>query len=486
MLFNSYIFIFGFVPLTLIGFLIIGRRSPRHATAWLALASLTFYGWWYPPYLIILAVSILFNYGAGIILARSMGPTRNLLIIGAIAVDLAALGYFKYANFLIGNFVTMTGLDLTPVTIALPLGISFFTFTQIAFLVDCGRGEVREVDFGRYVLFVTYFPHLIAGPIIHHKDIMPQFARKETYRFIPTNFSIGIIIFLIGLFKKVFLADTVAPIATAVFDSADHGGLPTLIEAWTGALAYTFEIYFDFSGYSDMAIGLSLLFNVRLPINFNSPYRATSIIDFWKRWHISLSTFLRDYLYIPLGGNRRGRVRRFLNLFLTMLIGGLWHGASWTFVVWGGLHGLYLMINHAWRGLSLPAYPGARFLGWLLTFLAVVMAWVFFRASSFSGALAVLSGMAGLNGAAPIPGWPALVNGAWCGVLLLLVVALPNTQHWVSRWLAGPDYFSARHPVSDADPWRWPHPVWALGLGLVAMLALINLSQPTVFLYFNF
>ncbi len=486
MLFNSYIFIIGFVPLTLLGFLMLGHRSPRLATAWLALASLTFYGWWYPPYLVVLSVSILFNYRAGIIVSRSIGPLRALLMAGAIAVDLAALGYFKYATFLVGNFAAVTGFKLTLANIVLPLGISFFTFTQIAFLVDCGRGEVREVNFGRYVLFVTYFPHLIAGPIIHHKDIMPQFARDVTYRFNSTNFTIGMIIFLIGLFKKVFLADTIAPIATAVFDSADHGGLPTLFDAWTGALAYTFEIYFDFSGYSDMAIGLSLLFNVKLPINFNSPYQATSIIDFWKRWHISLSTFLRDYLYIPLGGNRRGRLQRFLNLFLTMLIGGFWHGASWTFVAWGGLHGLYLMVNHAWRGMTPPAYPGARFLGWLLTFLAVVTAWVFFRAASFWGALAVLSGMAGLNGVAPILGWPTLVNGGWCVMLLLLVVCLPNTQHWVIRWLACSDYFSARPPATEADPWRWPHPVWALGLGVLAMLALMNLSQPTVFLYFNF
>ncbi len=486
MLFNSYVFIIGFAPLTLLGFLIVGRWSPQAAAAWLALASLTFYGWWYPPYLVILSVSVLFNYGAGVILGRLAGSIRTFVMAGAIAVDLTALGYFKYANFLVGNLAALTGLDLPLATIALPLGISFFTFTQIAFLVDCGRGEVREVNFRRYVLFVTYFPHLIAGPIIHHKDIMPQFARRETYQFNHTNFTIGVIIFIIGLFKKVFLADNIAPIASAVFNTADHGGVPTLFDAWTGALAYTFEIYFDFSGYSDMAIGLSLLFNVRLPINFNSPYQATSIIDFWKRWHMSLSTFLRDYLYIPLGGNRRGRVRRFLNLFVTMLIGGLWHGASWTFVAWGGLHGLYLMANHAWRGLSPPTFPGARFFGWLATFLAVVVAWVFFRAESFSGALAVLSGMAGLNGVAPILDWPALVNGAWCLILLLLVVGLPNTQHWVTRWLACPDYFSPRPRTTDADPWRWPHPLWALGLGVLAMLALMNLSQPTVFLYFNF
>ena len=484
MLFNSYAFIVGFVPLTLLGFLFLGRRGPQWAAAWLALASLTFYGWWHPPYLIILSLSILFNYGAGLTLARVSGTARVFLLTGAIIGDLAALGYFKYANFLIGTVDALTGLELTMATIALPLGISFFTFTQIAFLVDCARGEVREVNFGRYVLFVTYFPHLIAGPIIHHKDIMPQFARKETYRFNPTNFAIGLIIFIIGLFKKVFLADGIAPIATAVFGSADHGGLPSFGYAWLGALAYTFEIYFDFSGYSDMAIGLSLLFNVRLPLNFNSPYRSTSIIDFWKRWHMSLSTFLRDYLYFSLGGNRRGTVRRFVNLFATMLIGGLWHGASWTFVVWGGLHGLYLMINHAWRGLVGPSgHTGGGVWAWLLTFLAVVVAWVFFRAESFTGALAVLSGMVGLHGFGSTLEGSVLVNAGWCLGLLLLVVGLPNTQQWVTRWLAGPNYFSADR---GGESWRSPHPAWALGLGVLAMLALMNLSQPTVFLYFNF
>ncbi len=487
MLFNSCSFILGFVPVTLLGFLLIGRRSPRAAAAWLAVASLGFYTWWYPPYLVILSLSILFNYGAGLVITRSMASTRTLLMAAAITIDLVALGYFKYTNFLLDNFAALSGLSLTVAKITLPLGISFFTFTQIAFLVDCRRGEVREVDFGRYVLFVSYFPHLIAGPIIHHKDIMPQFAREETYRFNATNFTIGLIIFIIGLFKKVFLADGIAPIATTVFGGAEHGGVPTLIDAWTGALAYTFEIYFDFSGYSDMAIGLSLLFNVRLPINFNSPYKSLSIIEFWKRWHISLSTFLRDYLYIPLGGNRRGRVRRFANLFVTMLIGGLWHGASWTFVAWGGLHGLYLMANHAWRGLNPCPFPGHRGLGWLMTFLAVVVAWVFFRAESFSGALAVLSGMAGLNGPGGLGDATTLLNAAWCAALLGLAVSLPNTQHWVTRWLAGADYFSPRRRLAgEADPWRRPHPVWALGLGVLATLALMNVSRPTVFLYFNF
>jgi D-alanyl-lipoteichoic acid acyltransferase DltB (MBOAT superfamily) len=487
MLFNSFAFIFVFLPVTFFGFLIIGRRNPRLAAAWLAAASLFFYGCWYPPYLLILSVSILFNYGAGILLTQAGESRRWLLTVVAISVDLAALAYFKYANFFIETVVAVTGFDLSVAKIALPLGISFFTFTQIAFLVDCSRREVREVDFGRYVLFVTYFPHLIAGPIIHHKDIMPQFAQDGACRFNQTNFTIGTIIFLIGLFKKVCLADTVAPVATSLFDGADLGSAPTALDAWIGALSYTFEIYFDFSGYSDMAIGLSLLFNVKLPINFNSPYKSTSIIEFWKRWHISLSTFLRDYLYFTLGGNRRGRVRRFLNLMLTMLIGGLWHGASWTFVVWGGLHGFYLVVNHAWRGLGITAFPGARLVGWAVTFLAVVVAWVFFRAKTFAGALAVLSGMVGLNGwTPPILGESYLTNGVWCLALLMMAVILPNTQQWVARWLACPSYFTMRSLTTEEAVWRSPHPIWAVGLGLLAMLALMNLSQPSVFLYFNF
>ena len=287
----------------------------------------------------------------------------------------------------------------------LPLGISFFTFQKIAYLVDAYRGEVRAGGFLSFALFVTFFPQLIAGPIVHHSEVIPQFGQKSTYRPNLDNLSMGIGIFVLGLAKKTVLADSIATYATPVFRAAQAGADPTLFEAWGGALAYTFQLYFDFSGYSDMAIGLALMFNIRLPINFNSPYKATNIIDFWRRWHITLSRFLRDYLYIPLGGNRHGVARRYANLMLTMLLGGLWHGAGWTFIVWGGLHGIFLVINHFWHALGVGsattsgARPGsdgsaAR----TITFLAVMVAWVFFRAEDFDAATRILAGMAGLNG----------------------------------------------------------------------------------------
>jgi len=272
--------------------------------------------------------------------------------------------------------------------------------------VDTWQGRVKEYNFIHYVLFVTYFPHLIAGPVLHHKDMMPQFAHAATYRIDWDNVATGLLLFTLGLCKKVLWADSLAPYATAIFEGAEHGMeigiLPTTYEAWAGALAYTLQIYFDFSGYTDMALGIALMFNIRLPINFNSPYKSTSIIDFWRRWHISLSTFLRDYLYIPLGGNRKGRLRRYINLWITMLLGGLWHGAGWTFVAWGALHGFYLTINHLWRELiaerylrRLPGWLGALS-GGMLTFIAVVAAWVVFRADNMGQAMVMLNAMFGI------------------------------------------------------------------------------------------
>ncbi|WP_309246667.1 MBOAT family O-acyltransferase [Ramlibacter montanisoli] len=287
----------------------------------------------------------------------------------------------------------------------LPLGISFYTFTQIAFLVDTYQGKVTEFNFFRYALFVTWFPHLIAGPVLHHAEMMPQFARKAVCRIDWQNVAVGLSIFVLGLAKKVLLADSIAEFASPVFDGVKAGAQPMLFEAWVGALAYTLQLYLDFSAYSDMAIGLSLMFNVRLPLNFDSPYKATSIIDFWRRWHMTLSRFLRDYLYIPLGGGRAGNARRYANLMTTMVLGGLWHGAGWTFVVWGTLHGCYLLVNHAWRAFRRRHGWGeggraAALAAGALTFLAVVVGWVFFRADSMASAVTMLQGMTGM------PAWP--------------------------------------------------------------------------------
>ena len=326
MLFNSYSFIFLFLPVVLLGYFAIGRRSHLAVVVWLTLASLVFYafgGWQFVP---LLLVSIAFNYGVGyLLIARKLGlRARFAVLTTGVAGDLLVLGIFKYAGFFAANLDALLSTGLM-VNIVLPVGVSFYTFTQIAFLVDAYRGQVARYALPHYALFVTYFPHLIAGPILHHRDMIPQFERAEK-RPDPHLILCGLIIFAIGLFKKTCLADGIQPLVAQAFGPAT----PTFDQAWIGVLAYTFQLYFDFSGYSDMAIGMSLMFGIFLPLNFNSPYKATSIIDFWRRWHMTLSQFLRDYVYIPLGGNRRGRILRYVNLMITMLLGGLWHGAAWT------------------------------------------------------------------------------------------------------------------------------------------------------------
>ena len=403
MLFNSYEFVFVFLPTVLFGFHLIGKQGHhRVAIAWLVGASLFFYGWWNPAYLSLMLFSILFNYSIGISLSNTSGhklSSKAILTIG-VATNLAVLGYYKYANFFIDNLNALSDSNLILHKVILPLAISFFTFQQIAYLVDAYRGETREYSFLHYCLFVTFFPQLIAGPIVHHKEMLPQFAKDVVYKLRSKHLAIGITIFALGLFKKVVLADGVSVYATPVFDAAEAGVMLTFFEAWAGALAYTFQLYFDFSGYSDMAIGIARMFGIRLPLNFNSPYKATSIIDFWRRWHITLSRFLRDYLYIPLGGGRKGKVRRHINIMITMILGGLWHGAGWTFILWGALHSFYLMINHGWRAIfkSRNKTKIGSFIAWTITFMAVVISWVPFRAESILGANNLLKAMAGVNG----------------------------------------------------------------------------------------
>ena len=391
MLFNSYEFIFAFLPLTFfIYFYLLKKRLSVGARGFLVFASLFFYSWWNVAYLPLILGSILFNYVVGNTLSdesKKIRVGKKALLVFGIASNLALLGYFKYSDFFIENFNLITDSAINPLHVILPLGISFFTFTQIAFLVDSYKGEVKEYDFLRYMLFVTYFPHLLAGPIIHHKDMMPQFASRWNMAIRYKNVAAGLFLFSIGLFKKVVIADTFAVWANNGFDTAVT---LNMIEAWATSLSYTFQLYFDFSGYTDMAIGASLLFNIKLPINFNSPYKATSIQDFWRRWHITLSTFLKDYIYIPLGGNRKGTFRTSTNLMATFILGGIWHGAGWTFVFWGFLHGVALVINHLWKsiGLKMP-----MLLAWFITFNFVNIAWVFFRAKEWSDALKVLRAM---------------------------------------------------------------------------------------------
>jgi D-alanyl-lipoteichoic acid acyltransferase DltB (MBOAT superfamily) len=455
MLFNSTAFLFIYLPVMLGIYVLLRPRGGILATLWLLIGSLVFYGWWEPRSLPILAASILLNFAFGTMIARSRGAGQ-LALAAAVAANLLALAYFKYAAFLVGSAVTILGTSWTVPMIDLPIGISFFTFTQIAYLVDVHRGRVKEADPLRYGLFVTYFPHLIAGPILHHAEMMPQFENRRP-RDRSLDLAVGLCLLSVGLFKKVVVADTIASFSTPIFETFDKGWRVSPIEAWIGALAYTLQIYFDFSAYCDMALGISRMFGILLPINFLSPYKATSIVDFWRRWHITLSRFLRDYLYIPLGGNRHGPARRFLNLFATMMLGGLWHGASWNFVIWGSLHGAYLVVNHGFRALRPARGPPSRVgavLSWLLTFVCVVSAWVFFRAETLRGATNMLKTMFGLRSSYGPATWSV-------GVLVLLATALawcvlaPNIYDVMRR--SGPGLY----PESFAKGSPGPIGAWA-------------------------
>ena len=350
MLFNSYAFIFIFLPITMVGYWLLVRWWPDTCVVWLSAASLAFYAGWNPRYIPLLMASVVGNYAFSKLIRRARrtsGRRAFGILTCAIVSNLALLGYFKYANFFVEVVQEATGLNYSVGAIILPLGISFFTFTQIAFLVDLSRGETSNLSFPKYFLFVTFFPHLIAGPILHHASIIPQFSWPRDQR--KRDLEVGIAIFIFGLFKKVIIADSLTKFVTPVFDIAAQGHGLGLVESWAGVVAFSLQLYFDFSGYSDMAIGLARMCGVRFPLNCASPYKAHNIIGFWRRWHMTLSQFLRDYLYIPLGGNRRGSARRYINLIVTMVLGGLWHGASWTFVLWGTLHGIYLVLNHAWQ-----------------------------------------------------------------------------------------------------------------------------------------
>ncbi|MCB1622965.1 MAG: MBOAT family protein [Pseudomonadales bacterium] len=495
MLFTTAVFAFLYLPVVLLGFYWIGKRSTRGAAAWLFAASLFFYGYWMPQYVLLLLGSIVANFffGSRIAAARANSDagrklSRDWLALG-VFFNLALLGYFKYADFFIANLNALLQTDFAQPGVILPIGISFFTFTQIAFLADAHQKGVREYQPTHYGLFVTYFPHLVAGPVLHHAQMMPQFAQRETYQLQHGNFAAGLAILCIGLFKKIVVADGMAPYADAAFGGADALANLTVLEAWIGALSYTFQLYFDFSGYSDMAVGLSWMLNIRLPYNFNSPYRATNISDFWRRWHITLSNFLRDYLYIPLGGNRRGPSRRYVNLAITMVLGGLWHGANWTFVIWGALHGAYLGIHHAFRaalpsGLAGPlARRVGRFVAWLLTFAAVVLAWVFFRAESIKGAWLMLERMIGQGVRHTEPlilanAGLSLTRGLVACIFLTAVTALlPNSNRIGEQIRAG---CTMSRSVSG----------FTVGFAalLTILLIIVNESRDSIsaFIYFNF
>jgi D-alanyl-lipoteichoic acid acyltransferase DltB (MBOAT superfamily) len=514
MLFNSYAFIFVFLPTTLAVFYYLRLHAPLAAVWWLTAASLFFYAYWNPIYVPLLLGSILFNYIISVFIERS----RNRVLLGVgIAGNLFALGYFKYAGFFTGMVVAREAIPDFINSIVLPLGISFFTFHQIAYLIDVWRGEVRVARFDTYALFVSFFPQLIAGPIVRYGEVAHQFdAFANARRLVPRIAVVGAILFVIGLSKKVLVADSLAPYVNDVFKFAEQGPAYPVgyLDAWVGALGYTFQLYFDFSGYTDMALGLALMLGVRLPINFFSPYKSLSIIEFWRRWHISLSRFFRDYVYFSLGGSRHGRSLQMLNLMGTMALVGLWHGAGWTFVVWGIYHGTLLVLTHmvkqVWSHLQhyVPAVErfhngiltnemarrGAIVLAWSLTFLLIVVGWVIFRATSMTSALGVLDGMALVNGAKGY-GY-ALVDGRLyptAAVIIaasaFLALAFPNTVEMTRRLSSVLDKNSTqRLQRASAISLNWRlSPAYAVLLGLLAYLALTTVGNvSTEFLYFNF
>lgn len=513
MLFNSPEFIFIFLPITLIGFYLLSARDHREtAILWLVGASLVFYGWWNPSYLMLLGTSVVVNYTLGLqIAAREDRPAQKPILIAGLIFNLGLLGYFKYADFLISssNFLLDTDFNLTH--ILLPLAISFFTFQQIAYLIDVYQKKAQEYSFLHYCLFVTFFPQLIAGPIVHHKEMMPQFANKQIFQFEYGKIATGMTIFMIGLFKKVVLADGLSSFIGNTFTSANLGIELSFIEAWFGALAFTCQVYYDFSGYSDMAIGLAWMFGIKLPINFSSPYKASSIIQLWNTWHMTLARFLRDYLYIPLGGNRKGPARRYVNLMTVMLLGGLWHGAGWTFVAWGGLQGIYIMINHWWRALTGGGEATGRFEIFIyrtLTLLAFAVANSIFRSESYTSVSTMFAGMAGLHGFA-LPDWcanlplvSAMLEAAGAtyitmpdvsvfvviqilGLIILARVA-PNTQQIVRNFIPR-ESERMEIPTNWTRRIVWTPTAWSAFLvAVISATAILSLWKTSEFLYYHF
>lgn len=526
MLFNSYLFIFVFLPIVLLGFLILRRQSPFWPIIWIILASLFYYGWWKPQFLLLLLASISINLiFAKIILRLSLSPTMSkfVLFLGVL-FNLTLLGYFKYAGFLVVNFNSLFGVSLNVPNVILPLGISFITFQKIAFLVDAHRGLVRNFSILDYIFFVTFFPQLIAGPIVHHAEIMPQ-LRNSMQRDFKIDFSIGISIFIVGLFKKVIVADTLAVYADAGYSMVKDGLPLDTASAWITVLSYSLQLYYDFSGYSDMAIGFARMFGIVLPLNFYSPYKAQSIIDFWRRWHITLSRFLRDYLYFPLGGNRHGTLRRYVNLAIVMLLGGLWHGANWTFAVWGGIHGLLLSVNHAWRKLPFTKYSFyqtklIRSFSIATTFLLVTLAWVPFRANTIAEAKIMFGNLfsnfnkheglhsfgnffhnqfTNLHGITkwfiPRELWPTVLPPDFLattarpvGIELLIflsaVFLIPNTAQLFNRF--NPALHLDAHPHASLSALPNLGARLAMMLALMFVFCILKLSHVSPFLYFQF
>ncbi len=487
--------------------------------------SFLFYGWHIPEFVVLLAASILVNYTAGRALAfdQLSSPKKKYLLVAVISANIGVLGYFKYANFFLETIALLYGGQVTALKVILPLGISFFTFQQIAYLVDCYAGKTAGRNFVEYAFFVTFFPQLIAGPIVHHKEIIPQLIGSNRFSISAENFAVGLTIFGIGLFKKVIIADTMGALANPGFDSAAAGQVLSFSEAWITTTAFGLEIYFDFSAYSDMVIGIGRMINVNLPINFSSPYQSTNIIDFWRRWHITLSRFLRDYLYIPLGGNRVGKFRRYNNLMIVMVLGGLWHGAGWTYLAWGALHGLYLIINHGWRFIYTRStllisvatkLPNSirKLCCWGTTYVAVTIAWVFFRAENLTAVKTMLAAMAGQTGfqlprdamlqfghvwhfifLSGIPNTQTIKLGmATFGVLSIIFIVFfcPNTQQIMGKYNRALGHEPVRQKlfgyIENRLVWK-PSSAFAIVCALMVVVSILLLkSDQSEFIYFQF
>ena len=497
MLFYSFEFIYLFFPATIIGYFILSRTNSRAALVWLVACSLFFYAWWNPTYLALLLASIFFNYYFGLLLRER--KSKPLLTFGVI-INLGLIAYYKYAGFITNIVNDISGNSYDIGSIILPLAISFFTFQQVSWLVDSYRNKISSGKKGllEYMLFVTFFPQLIAGPIVHHSEMMPQFHNQKNNNINWENIAAGLTIFAIGLAKKVVIADTVAPYANIVFDTSGTAGIG-FADAWIGTSAYTLQLYFDFSGYADMAIGLARMFNIHLPLNFDSPYKAETISQFWRRWHMTLSRFLRDYVYFSLGGNRKGETRRLLNLLTTMLLGGLWHGAGWTYIIWGGLHGLYLILHHLWDTFSPMKLPTA--LARLITLVAVSIAWVFFRADSYDRAIDIIYKMCHVNfdGSSM-----QLIEPEYAlysiPIALIVALFLPNTQELMGDSSQGITVYNkkdkhlkdsiSRISIIETDVIYWKKSIaWLLytsGLIILSLYLLISETNIQEFIYFQF
>ena len=513
MLYNSYIFIFLFLPITLLGFHILRRkRYYRLTISWLIAASLFFYGWWNPIYLGLLVGSVLFNYAFGSLLLKR--PYKLFLSLGIIG-NLGALGYFKYGNFFVDNINVLFNNNIILEQIILPLGISFFTFQQITFLVDTYLGKTKEYNFLQYCLFVTFFPQLINGPIVHHEMMMPQFAKSVLGKLKLENLTIGFTTFTIGLFKKVIIADNIAIFANPAFNAAKHGFDLTFFEAWGAALVYAFQIYFDFSGYSDMALGIGLMFGIALPFNFLSPFKAKNISEFWRCWHMTLSKFVREYLYNPISllltryaiGKNFGHIGVFvLSIFIPPMIAficvGLWHGAGWNFILFGVLHGVYIVIHNIWvKGSNMiPKYKKIKetniikIISRFITFTVVVFSFVIFRTESIDVAKNIMESLLGMNGIEFVDMFQIGVFGAnpimgiaWITLSLLIVNFLPNIQQFIlnqSRVFINWGDAILNKP-NQAIKWK-PTLYWGIFFAIMLTSSIISLSGTNEFIYFQF